>query len=383
MNRRLSRYYERSNSAIISQIVCAVAFCLFTFLYFYVFQADVMDFRLKSILNDISFYNAFAFASLTVILLCAVAYIFIRTVNVYRHFHALTYFPSLLLMWVIAEMDVDNDKSIISLFCLLLLPLGTVISEYLLPSVFRHKVRAFFLCKAWPNIMLLVLMFFFICAFSSYGTIQRYRLKTERLIQLNKYDEALKVGYKSSHTDKSLSMLRIYALSKLGLLGDRLFYYPIAGKSDALLPDGKDVKCLLLNDENIYRYLYLSDKSNLKVSRVKDLKELPADIYKGKPIVHYILCSYLLDKDIDGFVSCLQRVGYADLAQLPRHYREALILYRHIRSKHIISYHNSPMDADYEDMQALGQKYHMSKEECRSVIEDTYGNTYWYYYYNL
>lgn len=380
MNRRSSGYYKKNNSAIVPQIVCAVVFCLLTFLYFSAFQADVMALRYKSVFKSISFYNEYAVAVLAVMFLGAVAFAFIRIFRSYRNFYALPYFPSLLLLWILAEMNTCNGKSIVSLLCILLVPLGTFVSEHFFPSSYRNRIRLFFLRRTWPSVMVLSLIFFFICAFSSYGITMRYRLKVERLINVCKYDKALEVGAQSPHTDKSLSMLRIYALSRLNLLGDRLFCYPIVGKRDALLPNSEGATCLLIENTEIYSYIFLFN-TLLRGSGIS-FEQIPYSIWKDMPVANYNICGCLLEKDIDGFVRELQRFDFTSaLTQLPRHYREALILYRHIRSKHVISYHNAPMDADFEDMQALEKNSNMSEEERRSAIKDIYGNTYWYYYY--
>ena len=75
------------------------------------------------------------------------------------------------------------------------------------------------------------------------------------MIASGEYDRALGAGYGAADTDASLTMLRIYALSRSNKLGERLFRYPLAGGSRAMLPDGKDVGCLLLDDALLYKYV--------------------------------------------------------------------------------------------------------------------------------
>lgn len=99
-----------------------------------------------------------------------------------------------------------------------------------------------------------------------------------------------------------------------------------------------------------------------------------------KPAVDYILCGYLLDRDLDGFVKTVLRKYDVSSPSLPRHYKEALTLYTHLRSNPSIVYHNEVMDADYADFQKLGRTY-VDKTVREAEIRDVYGGTYWCYYF--
>ena len=70
---------------------------------------------------------------------------------------------------------------------------------------------------------------------------------------------------------------------------------------------------------------------------------------------------------------------YTITKTLPKHYREALVLYTHLRSNPLVDYHDDILDADYRDYQDLEHKY-ANPQERKNMIRDTYGKTYWYYY---
>ena len=91
----------------------------------------------------------------------------------------------------------------------------------------------------------------------------------------------------------------------------------------------------------------------------------------------YELCALLLDKKLDEFVRKL--VKYHELTKLPTHYKEALLLYCHLRTHPIVEFHDNVMDADFADYQSMERKY-SNPVERQSVLRDTYSNTYWYYY---
>lgn len=61
----------------------------------------------------------------------------------------------------------------------------------------------------------------------------------------------------------------------------------------------------------------------------------------------YELCALLLDKKLDEFVRKL--VKYHELTKLPTHYKEAILLYCHLRTHPIVEFHDNVMDADFSD----------------------------------
>lgn len=382
MTRRRIRYTDKDNSGIILRIVCAIVFCLLSFTYLFVYQQDVIAFRFFSLFGGTGNYNPVVFSVLAVMAgyaMHAVSRFFLKH---YKPFYAVTYIPSLALLWCLAELDVSRVAGWVVLailvFVLLLFMLLFARHDFFLWHMRNVRTLS---RKLWLNVMAMSLGFMFISMGSGYDDVMRFRLKMERMIASGDYVEASEVGKTSSDTDVSLTMLRIYALSKSGKLGDTLFRYPVTGGSRALLPDGKNVDCLMLDACDIYKYV------GLDMHGKADEPALMHHLYEESgceiPARDYILCGHLLDKDIDGFVKSLIKCGVKDLSSLPRHYREALILYCHTRSGHILTYKNAAMDADYDDMQALEKKHTLSPDECRSFVKDAYGNTYWYYYYYM
>ena len=95
----------------------------------------------------------------------------------------------------------------------------------------------------------------------------------------------------------------------------------------------------------------------------------------------YTLATRLLDRDIDAFArDFLKFYSLEDsTVAIPRHYREALVLYTHMRSNRVLTYHDEVLDADYADMRKLERQY-SDKRQALSAVRDTYGNTYWFYF---
>lgn len=184
----------------------------------------------------------------------------------------------------------------------------------------------------WQYTLPLAMLMFLIGIAIDTTDVHRYAHRMEDLMRQGKYQEALSVGVASDKTDSRLMQLRIEALAHEGLLGSRLFAYPVKGSSGDMAKKGGD----------------------------------------------YELCAYLIDKQLDKFVAVLPRY-YAIDEHLPRYYREALIQYNHLRSTPKIVYHDNVLDTDYRDMQELERQY-QDRKARRVAVFRQYEGTYWYYY---
>ena len=286
------------------------------------------------------------------------------------------------------------------------------------------------------------------------------RLKIERELLANRPLDALQEGKKMAEADSSLTSLRIFALSKAGLLGEKLFEYPIVGKSDVLFPNQRAVRWIILPDSLLLQHLFGLNPSDLTekqeeteinqpvdnsneeltegsrsiagqnkqladgncsfTTKNKQLQNGPRTVNKEKQTLpegsrlfdkenqrridfnrsiteknelfsdfalrtrrkaacDYLLTACLLDKNLNQFALIVRQL-YADIRSLPKHYREALILYTHLRSNPVIIYKDDVLDADFKDFQELDKKF-SDKNMQRNAVRQVYGNTYWYYYF--
>jgi hypothetical protein len=96
------------------------------------------------------------------------------------------------------------------------------------------------------------------------------------------------------------------------------------------------------------------------------------------PATDYLLCGLLIDRQIDRFAREIGKYYTLD-DHLPKHYREALVLYTHLRSDPVVEYHHAVTDEDWRNLQDLEKQYPDATER-QGKVEDQFGNTYWYYY---
>ena len=191
-------------------------------------------------------------------------------------------------------------------------------------------------------------------------------------------DEALLAIENCGSGAENLPMLTAYALAQKNALAERLFEFPVKGGSEALTPYAKNMKFELIADSVFYSKL-----GGWYVQRMPTMKYLDYQRRHGRMnsmAIDYLLCGYLLDRNIDAFAANVTKYYEVnDSVALPKHYKEALVMYTHLRSTPRVIYNNNVMNTDFEDFQKL-EKSVADERERQTALRDTYGNTYWYYY---
>ena len=197
----------------------------------------------------------------------------------------------------------------------------------------------------------------------------------EQLLANGQYRKALEVGRKSVESDANLLMLRMYALAREKALGDRLFEYPVTGTSADILPtDGRNSLSLCPAD-SLYRFLGARPATSMAPIRYLEL------LLASRPsesVVNYYLCGLLIDRQLDRFAREVGKYFTLD-DHLPKHYREALVLYAHSTSHPVVLYHHAVTEEDWRNLQELERQYSLESER-KGKVEEQYRGTYWYYY---
>lgn len=379
-----STFTRRNNDTAISETACAIVFCVFSFIYLFFYQDDLLTMEQHILSGGLTKYNATAGALIITVLLMLVQQGLDGATNKSIKVPALTYFPSAILLAILTDIspDVDNGYQfgkwawltpiLTVLFCAI-----AYISAYTKESKEQQSEQSA-LQKLWINMIVIAAYLLFICTAANNNRAFHTRMEIENLVANGQYKNALKIRSINADNDSSTTMLKAYALAKEGMLGERLFEYKPYGGSAALLPNGKSVKFMIGNKKDIFRFI--AEPSVQEMSPIKYMTWMKEHGYAKKPLRDYLLCAYLLDKRIDSFIEELSKEKDVNYSKLPKHYKEALILYNHIRSTPIIEYKDNVMDADYQDMIATARKC-PDKTTANATTDKAYGNTYWYYYY--
>ena len=369
------------NSTKVIRLSCAILFIVFTFVYLYYYQADILAVAQHILSSGRTQYDRKIGAVLITIVLYLLHIGIASVIKTGKIGYSLTFFPSLLVLAFITDIGTKSTNQICFgvsgwVFLLLSVVYGMLLWAYSrLKTLSESSSNILFNRFVWSDFLMMFLMFFMVGTVSSHNEVFHYRAHMEQSLLDNGYNEALATGRNTLQTDFSLTMLRVFALSKKGTLGEYLFEYPLIGGSKAMLPYN-NVGTFMLPEAMIYRNVGVVLKQ--KLSPLEYLEYIEKHHLAKKAAADYLLCGYLLDKKLDAFVNNISK--YYDIkGSLPKHYREALILYTHLRSNPKIVYHSNVMDTDFQDFQDLNRKYPKRAERVNAV-RDIYGKTYWYYY---
>ena len=366
-------------------IVCAVLFCLFTFVYLYFYQADILAVAQHILSGGVTTYNGLIGAIIITAILFALQIGVSSVLKFGLKWFALSYFPSVLFLAILSSMTPSADGNGMEVGLGIWKPLvlffiwagGAILLQNI--SLQYYKARTHYLIFSdtiWRNVLLMGLMFVFVGFAGNNDPVIHYRMRMEGMFRSGDIEGATVVGRKSQDADSCLTMLRAYALARCGRLGDELFKYPISGSGNSIVPMATGAKCLFYPNDSIYKFLGAKPQQSMRVGAY--LAALQKQGYAMSAVKDYILCGYLIDRRIDDFVRELPKY-YEINDKLPLHYREALTLYTHLRSNPLLVYHNVVMDTDYEDLQNLEKS--IAESSARELaVYDIYAGTYWWYY---
>lgn len=372
------------NGTRATRLACAVLFLLFTFLYLYDYQADILSVIQHVLSKGVTHYDKTVGAILITLVLWLLQSVIATTTRL-RFFYALTYIPSLLLLGILTDVtsNVDHESYIGNwywAFPLMMMAYGFLIwvcKQYeTIQTQFKGNdvIR-----RLWMNIAILVCMCLVTCMVGNNDAMFHYRMRMENNLKDNNPDMALQVGSGEEKTDSSLAFLRLWSLSRKRQLGEHMFEYPLMGKSDVMLPNHNSVKLLMISERQFYKEM--GGIPSTKMVPIKYFSRL-LQTRRANPVARdWLLGAYLMDGNLDAFASTLPKFYKVD-SLLPKHYQEALTLYNHVKSHPVIVYRDPILEADYDDYQKLKQDYRDSKAQY-TMLHDSYGKTYWFYYYRL
>ena len=101
---------HKKNSTLVTQLVCAVLFCAFSFLWLFCFQADVIAVAQHVLSGGVTHYDRTVGALLITLVLQILQRVVATLTRLYRRTHAVTYLPSMLVLAVISDINADIDS---------------------------------------------------------------------------------------------------------------------------------------------------------------------------------------------------------------------------------------------------------------------------------
>ena len=374
---------DKDSSTIIIRMMCAIVFVLFTWGWLYFFQADALAMTQHVMSGGLTHYNRLVGAIIITAVLMILQYIVNGVTKLNKRFHALTYVPSMLLLALLTDVSQTIDKGIslsrsfglVAFFAVAWVVLIFFVRQY--EKVVKEFHIPFFSRSMWLNMLMMVVMITCVAWIGNTNAVFLYRMKVEGHLMRGEYHQARKVGQKSLESDADLMMLRMYVLAHCNELGEHIFEYPITGNSSDILPTNGQTKMLLYPTDSLYRFMGARPAVPMEPERYLTMLQR-RDSVNYIAIADYLLCGYLIDKQLDRFAQEISHY-YPLNAQLPKHYREALTLYTHSRSNPSVVYRVPEVEENYANYQELKKQYQDPMEQKTRVSEE-YRGTYWYFY---
>lgn len=375
---------RRGEASPLLNTICTVFFAVFVFIYIFAFQKDMLFYAQHVLSEGNTVFQPLIGALIITMLGVLLALCFVRPLC--RHLYklpALYFVPSALILAALTDIHVVpfGSQSVfghIWIVAAVLLVLFCFVDRLMknMPIATGYSSSTDQLGVICMN---LFVMLFILCGMISMGNtneIDHMHMKAQSALRGRQYEEASLVGKWEGCSSEKLTMIRGYALGKCGQLGEHFFEYPIAGNSSALLPT-KNNRLEVFPEMRLYQFIGGIPNEGMDARECLRLLEKRGCLRSEAKDYLYIAC--LIDKDIDAFARYLEQ-DYDTTMVLPKHYREALTLHNHLRANPVIEYSLPEMEADFADFQEMIKK-NPDKVLRESALRDSYGNTYWYYYY--
>ena len=378
MNKLNSMYQKAVRIQI---FVCGLLFSIFSFVYLFVFQRDVLEALHFSLAHGKTHFSPLGSASVLTLTLILLTWGVNLLMSIKGKYRCLAYMPAFFVLMAIS--DIGRDVYMHN---------GNSIWNWLLPTLVCAFIGIAFWCKKafrvklntgtstttllGTNIFFLLVASITTLSVGNTDSVFHHELQIERNLREKNYIEAMKVGEHSLDASQTLTALRALAISNAGHMGDKLFTYPQYFGVDGLFFPEDSLHTLRYTNDSIYKHL--GDRPYSGGNKLIYLSNLCYD-ERGKFIaLDYYLSALLLDKNVKSFAEVIADF-YEPGDSLPQHYQEAILIYKQ-------AYPDYPFTPTDSTLVLKYNKYNYRKTGFNSKVQEKnqmrreYGNTYWWYH---
>lgn len=362
---------------------CAVCFAIFSFTYVAIYKSPLIEMVYNSIATGKLQYNGYVLSGVVTAILVGLALWLNRFAKYQREWTAMAFLPSALILAFFTDIErtlfagngsygswvwIFTGGMFLYLFLAFLF--GRMLFEKIKnPTVVANRI-------VWRNLVLLTLTFLTVGILS--GGDKNFMREA---IQYKHYSNgdvgaALAVGDHSPLASKGLTAQRAFFLSLKGELGDRLFEYPQYYGAEGLLPTV--TRTTPVPPDVVYSHIGL--QRNVCERATDFLARAVAGDSVAMAAQEYYLASLLLERRLVDFADKIYEFyNVGDSDKLPKHYKEALLLYSYIVPEYSIEFNDAALRASFEKMLAdAGGASWASMHSVR--LQQKYGATYWWYF---
>lgn len=360
---------------------CTACFAIFSFTFIAIYKSPLIEMVYNSVATGKLQYNGYVLSGVVTAILVGLALWLNRFAKFQREWTAMAFLPSALLLAFLTDIErtifVGNGSLVEWAWIFVIGIAFYLFLSFLLARILFKKIKNPTMVAnriVWRNLVLLTLTFLSI-GYLSGGDKNFMR----EAVQYKYYckgdaDAALAVGAHSPLASQQITAQRAFLLSLKGELGERLFEYPQYYGVDGLLPTV--VRTMPVVPDSIYSHIGLSRAAGESVT------DFLARAVGGDSVSivaqEYYLSSLLLERRIVDFADKVYEF-YNVSDELPKHYKEALVLYSYIVPEYSLAFNADDMSASLKSM--IETVKHKGRASVFSAqLQAEYGNTYWWYF---
>ncbi len=364
-------------------VFCTLAFAIFSYTFVAIYKSPLIEIVYDGVATGKLQYNGYILSGVVTAVLVGLALWLNRFAKYQREWTAMAFLPSALILAFITDIErsvfcgggsfvgwVWIFVAGILFYIFLSFLLGRMLFEKIKnPTMVANRI-------VWRNLILLTITFMSIgCLSGGDKNFMREAIQY-KYYRNGDVEAALSVSARSPLASPQLTAQRAYLLSLKGELGERLFEFPQYYGAEGILPSV--VRTAPIVPDTVYAHIGL--KRDSSENAVEYLVRAVSCDSVGIAAQEYYLSSLLLERRLVDFADKVfefYNVGDAD--GLPKHYKEALVLYSHIVPDYPLSMDAGDMRSSLKIMIAeAAEKGSLFMHSARA--QDEYGGTYWWYF---
>lgn len=374
---------NRHSQGVVAQI-CATLFAIFSFFFVVSYQSPLLEAFYDHVSTGKLDYSSFVMGLFITALLLSLALWLNRYARFRREWTAMAYLPSTLLLAFLT--DIDRSIYVGGLSCwgwigILLSGFAVCFGVAILLRKLPGLMNATIYGKSpfriiWRNLLIFTILFILAGTLSNGEENFKREALAVSYYKEGDHESALEVGYNSLDASRELTAIRSFILAENGLLGEKLFEYPQLYGSEGLLPALEQTSPLVPDTV----FSFIGAKPNVGESVSEFLGKVAHTDTVTKAVNDLYLSSLLLDRHLHLFKNEVERVyGGIQADSLPKHYREALVLYAATNGNPLPLSESDTLHVEFSRLREIETQHTDILVRSNSVRRD-FGRTYWWYF---
>ena len=365
------------------RIVCAVVFVIFSYTFLSIYQAPLLEVVYDITATGKLQYDEKITAAIITFALLLITLWLNKYAKFSREWEAMAYLPACVILAFITNIDRTIYTGVEFSWSWVWIAGVTffiyVFASWVLKRVLFMRIKD--ITRAtnrimWRNLLLLSILFCFTGFISNNDENFKHEAMVYHYVKKGDFDTAQRVAARSYAASQELTAGRAYLLAHEGMLGEKLFTYPQYYGVAGLLP-GKE-QASPLSSSMVYDFLKVVPEKGEET--IKFLSRAMSIDTAAVAVKDYYLSALLLDKRLEEFADSLPRLyNVADTANLPLHYKEALLLCSKVFPDKESCFTDATLEEKYAEMLKIEQE-HQDILVRSNYVRKFFGKTYWWYY---